>query len=550
MTSTLAGASAIAFALVVGACGSSGSATSTLDGAATDATSTTDAADAADASTDAPLRPYPPGPYGGAIGDTMPDFTVLGYAMSPAQRDSTRLPFGPISLSQARSARDCGCMVILWNAAGYGCSWCGIEEETLGASVLEDPSMCVFEVVGFNFDVSGGTVAQPATRADLDQRTQTSQQPFPVGIATDSARSALSSTSICDVPVNFVVRPSDMKLIGFIDGVGSKIPDQARALCAAPHPGIETIATGLDPRHMTVDPNESYVTDGTHGFLAQDLAATPLAPPVVVDPRPANALTVDSDAVYYGVANGDGTFAIARYVKADGTHADIATFSSAVLAMTVDTATGATAQASLVFARADGVVGIMPKTGGAITTLASGESLAPTIALGPSYAFFVSANDIVRVARTTATREVVYPFYNEPSGHNVVPKELVLNKEGLLFTGVETVSPTSPLGGALYEIPGDAAAPPIGLAGTSVPMGVARDTDDAVLLAFRRDVMAALPPSGFVGRHQTGDGTFWVTATPGVPDARAVAGDGKTIYFTTDESAPGASDGTVQRVLR
>jgi hypothetical protein len=534
------------------ACGSSRVASPSDD--TSDAGSDASANDAAsELDANRPTLPYPAGPYGGAIGDTLPDFTVLGYAMSPTQRDSTKLPFGPISLSQVRSARDCACMVILFNAAGYGCSWCGIEEETLGASVVEDPSMCVFEVLGFNFDTSGGTVPQPTTRADLDQRTQTAQQPFPVGIATDSARAALSATAFTAVPENLVVRASDMKLVGFIDGVGSKIPDQAHALCATPHPSIETIATGLDARHIAVDTSSLYIADATHGFLVQDLTKSPLTPPVVVDPRAADALDADGAAVYYAAANADGTFAIVRYTKADGTRTDLVTTQSRFLALFVDKGTSATAQSSIFFARADGVVGSMPKTGGAVTTLATGETLAPAIAAGPSYAFFISTatNEVVRVSRTTMTREVIvkpsWPMTASPmTSATVVPKDLVASTEGVMFTGVESF-PGDPIqGGALYAIPADPSQSPNALAGSAMPMGVARDADEAILLSFRSEWLAT--PTGILGRHDTTQ--FWTTTTPGVPDARAVAGDGKMIYFTTDETAPGASDGTVRRIPR
>src|SRR4051794_16259047 len=65
-------------------------------------------ADASDASAvPAPLLPYPPGPYSAEIGGVVRDFRVQGYALSPEERDSRKLPFRDITLAEVRSKPGC-----------------------------------------------------------------------------------------------------------------------------------------------------------------------------------------------------------------------------------------------------------------------------------------------------------------------------------------------------------------------------------------------------------------------------------------------------------
>ncbi|HEY8073239.1 MAG TPA: hypothetical protein VIF62_04000, partial [Labilithrix sp.] len=165
-----------------------------------------------------PILPYPSGPYGSSIGDTMADFTVQGYAMSRTERDPRELPFRDIALSEVRSDPACSCVVVVWGAAGVACHPSIQEDETLSQLVAADPSLCVIESIFANGDEPPPSPFQTAaypTRADLDSYTLGQRESYPVGLATESTFRALDGWTLAAHPLNFAVRPSDMKVLGF-----------------------------------------------------------------------------------------------------------------------------------------------------------------------------------------------------------------------------------------------------------------------------------------------------------------------------------------------
>ena len=75
---------------------------------------------------------------------------------------------------------------------------------------------------------------------------------------------------------------------------------------------------------------------------------------------------------------------------------------------------------------------------------------------------------------------------------------------------------------------------------------LALDADQSLLATYR---LAAPTPVGALSRYDAMH-VAMVTITPGVPRARALAGDGNYVYFAVDPSGLGAHDGMVQRMLR
>jgi hypothetical protein len=522
------------------ACGSSRVATpseetsdAAADASAIDAVSATDAPP--------PLLPYPPGPYGGAVGDTMPDFTIFGYPLTRTDRDSTKLPFRPVSLSEMRSLNpSCDCLAVIWDAAGLDCPFCGIIEYTMSATVEADPSICAIEVLGFNYDATMPTfVRQPVTRSDIDERTQSAHQPFPVGLPTDSALRALSGGAIPGVPSSFVVRPRDMRILGFHEG--SDLVDHLPSYChTAPDP-TEILATGLESRRIVVDGSGVYMTDAVRGLLAVSLDDDAGNPISTKDSRPGDLLAADGDAIYYVTTNASAGSTIVRYDKTRVTTSDIATSTATVLAIAVDAD-------ALYLARADGVVGRLAKTGGQpVTALVSGVPLAPALTIDADNVYYARTDtaDIWVVPKAGGAAALYYPAVMGP-GFRFDPVDLVHDGTYLRFVGA---APDPQLRWVYTIPPGGLGAPINHLNGYQVGFGLA---SDGTIVFGRRDFTA--PGSGVI---MSAHGDQWHTLTPGVPLVHAVAADAprggfaaqrkRYVYFTTESTADGAHDGTLRR---
>lgn len=582
LVSTLA-ALALGLLAAIGACGGSGgTATATAnDAGGADATSDV----AADAG--APLLPYPPGPYGGAVGDVLPDFFVMGYAMSPDAHDSTKLPFRRITMSEVRSKPGCACIVVAVIAAGINSQASGVEDQLLGRELAKDPSLCALEVIAANGDVaniaSGPPTSSPAgrtpTRADLDGWTQAEREHFPVGIDTASSAAALSTPTMFAFPQNVIVRASDMKFAGAIDASGfgafgctgpcpgtqpADFAAKARALCAAPARVVETLAAGLEPRNLALA-GALYVTDASRGLLKL-LPDAPGSAPTVVDARPGDALTADTAFVYYGASSG-GAYALVAAPLAGGPATDLATAADAFLALAAD-------GVNVYFARADGVVGSVPRGGGSVTVLATDAALAPTIDVDASYVYFVSAatHEAAAVPKIGGPRSVVGgpngPFVpgSQQGGPfsatlvRVVPRtpypvvvagEFASSHAAFLsgWSG-PTIGDAGAQGGPEGGPPGVVQGDPGTFLGGPV-QGLGIDPTGNLLGTSRARAPAV---GGWVFALESGGAVPPPSPGPpppiasGQPLARAVTGDDHYAYFTTDPTAPGAADGAVRRV--
>lgn len=568
LASTLA-ALAVGLLAAVGACGGSAATSSANDAGAVGADATSDVA--ADAG--APLLPYPPGPYGNAIGDVLPDFFVMGYAMSPAAHDSTKLPFRRIPMSEVRSKPGCACIIVALVTAGGVATASNVEDQLLGKELANDPTLCALEVIAANLDVASSGDRLPAstaaghtpTRADLDGWTQAGREHFPVGIDTESSAAALSTPGTFVFPQNVIVRAADMKVVGAIDAsrfstfgcggpcTGTQPADfaaKARALCATTAPAVETLTAGLEPRNLALA-GALYVTDASRGLLKVPPDVLGVAP-TVVDARPGDALAVDAAFVYYGASSG-GAFTLVAAPLGGGPATDLATAPDAFLALAAD-------GVNVYFARADGVVGSVPRGGGSVTVLATDAALAPTIDVDASYVYFVSAatHEAGAVPKNGGPRSVVGgfsapfipgnmqgPFY--PTVVRVAPH----SPYPVVVAGEFTSSHTPFLSGWKGPAVADGGAqgdPGTFLGGTLQGLGLDTTGNLLVTITTRVPTPAGLVISlGPTAVQLPGSGGLPVVAS-GQPFARAVTGDEHYAYFTTDPTAPSAKDGAVRRI--
>lgn len=392
----------LALAFAASAC------SSTPPGATPDAS--TRAPDAGDAGVEeaAPRReilPYPPGPYGGNMGEVMPDFRIQGYALSRAEQDSTRLTYRDITLGEVRSDPACQCIVIVRNAIGQTCPPCGGIDRVLVRALASDPTLCAMEAVDANYDGNGPKeVNIPPTRADIDQYTQAGRQNFPVGILSRGGSLALTADAIGFVPSFFVVRAKDMRILGFRAGLPSNFDASVRTFCKdGPLNVAEPLATGISPRRLAVDPNQpfAYISDHNAGVLRLALAS---GPPTAIA-RPAStpdALALDAAYVYWATHDGGASFEIGRAPKAGGPAEVLTSGASGYLGLALD-ATRA------YFTRADGVVASVPLGGGAPTTIASGESAPTGIAVDTDDVYWIESGSrsLVKAPKIGGARTVL-----------------------------------------------------------------------------------------------------------------------------------------------
>jgi hypothetical protein len=541
-------ATTLALVLVV-ACGSSATTVSTQ--LATDAGAPDSSADS-DSDASFPLLPYPPGPYGGAVGEVMPDFTVHGYALNRTHRNSAELPLRTIALSEVRSDPACSCMVVIWNAAGTQCGYCQDADQVLSSVIMHDPSTCGLEVLGLNYDSNFSVYpAEPVTRADLDAFTQAGQQPFPVGLVTPSSEAALSGTSQVSIPMHYVVRTSDMHIVGFFTGVGPDAASQIHQLCNAPQTGVETRLSALRPLGLVADVNDAFIADADRGLLHVPQASPAGATSIDPDAPAARALALDAQNVYFA-RNKTPNFTLERIARTGGGPTLIASATSAFIAIAVDAST-------VYFTRADGVVGSAPIAGGApITVLASGENAPTSLAIYDTYVYFVSSarSELARVDKAGGGRVRIAPATDLGSqypGHEVVPVlgslapmdgALAVSWGGGPLLGGIALAPTNPLGGTSQVISAGASFDVLS-AGTAAGGALASNMD--VVFAATTSLPAWGPVTGLIGY---GGANSFTTITPGVAHANGIAVDSSYLYFTIAESSPGARDGSFARFKR
>jgi hypothetical protein len=170
--------------------------------------------------------PYPPGPYGNQMGDTLRDYTLAGYRLSPAQTDSTKLTWDTsIKLSEFHANSTCACLLI-----SMGASWCPAcmdEQPALADDVATDPSFCVLEILQ-----EGLQMGVVATHADVDAWTQQFMENFYVVQGTALTEHLFDGYgSTIGLPFNLIVKPSSMTVEGVVQGFESDIYTKAMQLC-------------------------------------------------------------------------------------------------------------------------------------------------------------------------------------------------------------------------------------------------------------------------------------------------------------------------------
>jgi hypothetical protein len=402
------------------------------------------------------------------------------------------------------------------------------------------------EVIAFNIDSGADGPAVPApTRADLDDWVSANRQSYPVGLVTDSTLTALSIGALPDEPINFVIRTSDMRIVGIMDGVASNLGTQARALCNAPHPGVETLVNGLAPSALRIDDAYAYVRDDVFGVsrvplsggTPQVVAAAALSP---------TAFALDDSNVYFG-AGSSGAYTLDQVAKSGGAPLVLESASSSFDSIAVDS--------SFVYAaRGDGVVERIPIGGGTASTLLSGESHPTSMVLDDQNVYFVSqdTHELVVVPKSGGQRISGVPPGGESwPGGTFLPANLVMGQGEIFASGPMFVSGSgfyvpAAAQGAITELQlGQPLNPFLGGPSPSIAM-----TPQGLVMGFSCTGIGACVdyPRGAIGyKPATG---AWTTASPGEPFTNAVAGDAAYVYWTTAETSPGKHDGALRRLSR
>ncbi len=358
-----------------------------------------------DAAIKTPPLPYPPGPYGIAFGEVMPDVKVQGYRMSSTERDSRKLPFEDIALSEVRSNPACKCMLVLWTSAGRGCPPCVEIAKTLATISAKNSAVCPFEILAFNFDAVPDELIslsdQPATRADLDAATLEGRQPFPVGIITGSV-AATGLRAIPFVPGMLVMNANDMRIKDVLQGSGS-IESRIRQACEGePAAHVETLASAaVTPRVLALGTNRAFLATEEHGILALETdGATKKLSSVVPDlagGTKVSSLTTDPSFLYWTTAS--APYEIARVPLAGGARQVLSTGASAYTSIALDTA-------EIWFTRSDGTIGTIPRSGGPESSFATGENNPRSILVDDTNVYFIADDSLIVRAKSSGTRTV------------------------------------------------------------------------------------------------------------------------------------------------
>jgi hypothetical protein len=176
---------------------------------------------------------YPAGPYGNQVGQTLADFSMAGYRLTPQQTDSTQLPWDTsISIAdfyaKAQSGA-CSCMLI-----SVGATWCGAcqdEQPSVISDVQSDPTFCVLGILQ-----DGQNPGVNATQQDVTDWTQTFHQNFTVAQGssrTEALFNGWDSGGSIGLPFNLILQPKTMKVLDGIQGFGPDIYSVAKGECGA-----------------------------------------------------------------------------------------------------------------------------------------------------------------------------------------------------------------------------------------------------------------------------------------------------------------------------
>lgn len=481
-----------------------------------------------------PILPYPPGPYGGGIGDIVPDFRVQGFALSRAQRDSSKLTFRDISLAEVRSDPACSCLVLVRNAVGAQCFPCLREDRALVAALDAEPGLCALEVVDQNSDgVSGSDNVHPPTRADLEDFTRAQRENFPVGILTDQGNVALTAGAINLYPILYVVSPKDMRMIGFHGGAPLNLSATVNAICKnGPFNPVETLATGLSPRRLLIDATHAYMSDHNAGIVRVPLAGG--APESVAKPASTpEAIALDASRVCWATHEGGASFEVACANKTGGAPTVLTSGALGYFGVATD---GTNAY----FTRADGVVGSVPLGGGPVTVLSSAEAQPTMVQVDDADVFWIEAgtSSVVKVPKSGGARSVLVTPATITKGN--APREIMLHGEDLMVLGAK---PGSRLG----------TIDKFTKTGTFVrnvdlwngPTTIASDPNDALLFGTTDGTVENF---GIVAACRTNG--FPDIVTMGQRNVTGIAGDATRMYWITNDDDVRANRGALKRSRR
>jgi hypothetical protein len=475
-----------------------------------------------DAATDAAIEiaPYPPGPYRGGVGDIMPNFTIRGYALSRTQRDSTRLPFREISLAEVRSDPSCTCLAIVHTTCGTQCGPCVTHDRNLSALRVKDPSMCVMEVLQFNYDGNSATISknqpQPPTRADVDAFTQSGRENYPVGIPTVSADRALSSRTSIAIPTTFVLDPRTMRILAHLEGAGPA--ENLRKSCDDPRIRVSDLATGLSPRKIALDELYAYATDWNAGVLRvrrSDNTTSPISKP---DGTP-DVIRLDATDIYYSVSNGSTSW-IERVAKTGGTVTTLATSTEPIVDVTLD-------DAAVFFTSGDRVATVS-KAGGDVTTVIGGEVQPSAVRVDEANVYFIvgGSHDVIRAPKIGGSREVFLAGNSLELG---APGSLELTSDAVIVVAEGVVERILKTGGTPTPIIGSPGIVSAGLNGTSLLIGT-RDPELHVGMVLSGDAVKK-------NVHVT---------TPGQPNVGSLASYGADIVWTINDDDETLNQGAIR----
>lgn len=519
--------------LASAACGSTSVAPADASVPTLDASDASVLVDASDAGRT--ILPYPAGPYGGGIGEVVPDFRIQGFALSRTERDSTKLPFRDITLGEIRSDPACTCMVIVRNAVGTACPPCMREDRALVAAIAAEPTLCAAEVTDINFDgITAQDNVHPPTRADIEEFTQSGRQNFPVGLLTDEGNLALSAGAIGMFPIAYVFSTKDMRMIGFFGGIPGDFRATAMAFCrGGPFNPVETLATGLSPRRLLIDASFAYVSDHNAGIVRVPLAGG--APESIAKPASApEAIAIDATRICWATHDGGSSFEIGCSPKTGGAPTVLSSGTAGYLGIAID---GTDAY----FTRSDGVVGRVPLTGGAVTTLSTGESKPTTIGVDASEVFWLESGTsaLVKMSKTGGARTVLVPAGTMTFGNSA--RDFVLDTEDVIAISEGPKWRT----GAVDRVPkaGGTRKNELQLFGAAT---VALDSAGIILVGSRDPATGNL---GVVAARRLSDG-FPDILTPGQKNVTSVAGDGTKIYWITNADDVRANGGALKRSRR
>jgi len=161
------------------------------------------------------------------IGETLADFSAMGYRLTPAQTDSTKLTFENIKLSDYLT-KSCSCLAIT-----IGARWCGAcqqEQPALKTVVSQHSDLCVLGVLQ-----ESNTNGSPAQKSDVDAWTTQFKQNFSVIQGTPTTDDLLfanpQSSGSVGLPVTVIVKPSTMKVLLEIEGYDTAVYADAMAAC-------------------------------------------------------------------------------------------------------------------------------------------------------------------------------------------------------------------------------------------------------------------------------------------------------------------------------